>query len=84
MAARRPVLVEEFSLTVENKLHSFAICIDRVTRDDRKLSIIVPDDIRQSRPESGILDAGHEFGNDGGLFARRSAGIMLRCPFMTN
>ena len=60
MTAGSPAPVEEIGVAVEHELHDFAVGVDRLMGDAHELSIVVPDDVRQSRPESGILDAGYE------------------------
>ena len=69
MAARGSILVEEFGFAFENELHGFAVGVDGAVRHGRELLIVEPDDVRQSCAEAGILESGHELGDDGGLIA---------------
>ena len=69
IAARGSVLVEEFGFSVENELHGFAVSVDGVLGHVRKLSMVVPGNVGQSRAESGIANGWHELGEDCGLVA---------------
>ena len=75
IAARGPVLVEEFGFSAEDELHGFAVGVYGLLGHGRKLSVVVPRNIGQSRAKSGIANRGHKLGDGRGLLAPVEDGL---------